>query len=283
MTIGVIVSTYNQPDWLRLALEAWCRQERSPDEVIIADDGSTDVTAEVVRSFQHRLPIRHIWHADDGFRKTEILNAALAAATSDYLVFTDGDCLPRADFLRTHAQHARPRRFLSGGYHKLPLTTSRSITPEDIAAGRCFELPWLTAHGLASSRKNLKLRLRGQAATLFDTLTTTRPTWNGHNASGWRRDLLDANGFDTRMKYGGEDRELGERLENAGIHGYGIRYRAICLHLDHGRGYVNSDDLQRNNAIRAETRSLHRTRTPYGIAEQDLSNTSMLLDTSGRS
>ncbi|RPI66850.1 MAG: hypothetical protein EHM43_10635, partial [Ignavibacteriae bacterium] len=101
---------------------------------------------------------------------------------------------------------------------------------------------------------------------------TTRPTWNGHNASAWRQDLLNVNGFDTRMKYGGEDRELGERLEHANIKGYGIRYRAICLHLDHARGYVNDADIARNDAIRAETQAHRLTRTTHGLAEQDLSN-----------
>ncbi len=283
MTIGVIVSTYNQPHWLGLALEGWCLQHHRPDEIIIADDGSDTVTAEVIRSFQGRLPLRHVWHADDGFRKTEILNAAIAISTSDYLVFTDGDCIPRADFLAVHAHHARPGRFLSGGYHKLTLDASQAITAADVVHQRCFVRSWLAAHGQPPSRKDLKLLVKGRAATLIDQLTTTRPTWNGHNASGWRNDLLAANGFDVRMRYGGEDRELGERLENAGIRGHGIRYRAVCLHLEHGRGYVNAADLERNNAIRAETRATHRVRTEHGIDEQDLSSTSTLLDTSGHS
>ena len=67
------------------------------------------------------------------------------------------------------------------------------------------------------------------------------------------------------MKYGGEDRELGERLHNAGIRGLGIRYQAICLHLDHDRGYVTQEDWDRNNSIREQTRRSGRTRTEHGI------------------
>lgn len=283
MTIGAIVSTYNQPRWLALALEGWCQQQHLPDEVIIADDGSSSETRDVIDSFRQRLNIIHVWHPDDGFRKTEILNAALDASTSDYLIFSDGDCIPRADFVATHVQHAQHRRFLSGGYYKLSLIASERITANAITEGQlCFDVQWLRAHGMPRSRKDLKLMVRGRVATLLDALTTTRATWNGHNASAWRQDLLNVNGFDTRMKYGGEDRELGERLENANIKGYGIRYRAICIHLDHGRGYVNAADIARNDEIRAVTKAQQLLRTPHGIAEQDLSSTLTLRASSVR-
>ena len=67
------------------------------------------------------------------------------------------------------------------------------------------------------------------------------------------------------MGYGGQDRELGERLENAGVRGYGVRYRALCVHLDHDRGYANVETIHRNKAIRRHTRSRRVTRTPFGI------------------
>jgi hypothetical protein len=105
-------------------------------------------------------------------------------------------------------------------------------------------------------------------ARLLDALTTTRPTWNGHNASGWRTDIVAANGFDERMRYGGEDRELGERLENSGIRGKQIRHRALCVHLWHERGYVRQEHLDANREIRDQTLSMRLCRTPYGIQPQ---------------
>ena len=78
---------------------------------------------------------------------------------------------------------------------------------------------------------------------------------------------MAANGFDERMGYGGEDRELGERLEHAGITGKRIRHRAIIVHLDHPRGYVRQDIIAKNEAIRAQTRAQRLVRTPHGIQE----------------
>ncbi len=73
------------------------------------------------------------------------------------------------------------------------------------------------------------------------------------------------NGFDERMQYGGQDRELGERLMNKGIKGIQIRYSAICIHLDHKRGYKTPESLRKNRAIRDETIRSKSTFTPFGI------------------
>ncbi len=265
MRVSAIVSTYNAPDWLEKALWGYAHQRHRDFELIVADDGSTDETARLLRGPSARgLPIRHVRQEDRGFRKSRILNKAVVAAQTDYLVFSDGDCVPRADFLAAHAALARPGRFLSGGYVKLPMSLSRAIVRDDVASGRAFSPLWLRARGVGL-RRLAKLAPPRAASAAADLLTPTRPTWNGHNASGWRRDIVAANGFDERMGYGGQDRELGERLENAGVRGLQVRHRAACVHLDHARGYANEESLVRNRRIRRATRSEGIVRTPFGI------------------
>ena len=78
---------------------------------------------------------------------------------------------------------------------------------------------------------------------------------------------MAANGFDERMGYGGLDRELGERLENAGIRGKQVRHRAVCVHLFHKRGYESDRMRQHNYAVRRETEKQRLTFTPYGISQ----------------
>jgi hypothetical protein len=80
---------------------------------------------------------------------------------------------------------------------------------------------------------------------------------------------LQANGFDERMKYGGEDKEFGERLRNAGITPLSYRYSLLCLHQDHGRNYVNEAARKVNLAIRAEVQRVRATRTEYGISQHE--------------
>lgn len=236
-------------------------------EIIIADDGSDDSTKQAIEGFEAETgrKIKHVWQADEGFQKTRILNKALLASEGEYIVFTDGDCILRRDFLAVHAANAEPGYFLSGGYFKLPMTTSEAIQIENIANGEAFDLEWLLEHGLNKTHKAMKLTAAGWRAKLLNWITPTKATWNGHNVSGWRADIFAANGFDERMQYGGEDRELGERLFNRGIKSKQLRYSAICVHLDHARGYVTQEMRDKNAAIRATTKRKKLTRTAYGI------------------
>ena len=268
--ISVILSTFNQPDWLSKVLCGYACQSHKQFEIIIADDGSSHETDNVVDWFvEHTgLQIRHVWHPDDGFRKTTILNQAIRIASGDYLLFSDGDCIPRFDFVAKHHQHSAPKTFLSGGYYKLPMDLSKRIEDDDIESGDAFTLSWLRKNGLPFSHRWMRIAAGRRAAKILNAMTTTRPTWNGNNSSGWRDDLQTAGGFDQRMRYGGEDRELGERLENAGIQGKHVRFDTLLLHLDHGRGYANPEDLATNRAIRDETARSGRVRTEFGLPER---------------
>ncbi len=270
MRLSVIISTYNQPQWLEKVVWGYAVQIHRDFELVIADDGSNEETGRTVERLRREsgLTIRHVWHEDRGFRKCAILNQAIVEASAEYLVFTDGDCIPRRDFLWQHDRLAQHGRFLSGGALRLPVDISRQISKADIIAGRATNLAWLRTLGLRRNRKQLKLFVGARLGTLVDWLSTTKPTWNGGNSSTWKADLLRVNGFDERMEYGGEDREVGERLIHSGLRGKSIRYRAVCVHLDHPRGYVHQAALQRNLEIRSQTRATRKVWTPYGIVKQ---------------
>lgn len=270
MRISVVLATYNSPRWLEKVLWGYAVQTRRADEIVIADDGSTRETLQTIERMRRafRLPLKHAWHEDNGFRKCEILNKAILAATGDYLVFSDGDCIPRRDFLAVHAAYAAPKRFLSGGLVRLPLPLSEQLDVNDVVSGRAFAASWLLRHGLRPDKKCFMIATPKALGGAMDRLTTTRATWNGHNASGWRDDLIRVNGFDERMGYGGEDRELGERLVNVGVQPMQIRHRAVCIHLEHGRGYVDADVIRWNIAHRAKVRQQRVTWTEFGIRKE---------------
>ena len=267
MKASVIMSTYNSEEWLEKVIWGFSVQTELDFEIIIADDGSKPKTKELLDNLREQIsmPLIHVWQEDKGFQKSQILNKAIVAANADYLIFTDGDCIPRKDFVETHLHYREAGHFLSGGYFMLPMNISQAITKEDILFQKCFQVDWLVSRGLKKTFKNNKLSASRTLAKFLNFITPTKATWNGHNASGWKEDLVFINGFNQEMQYGWQDRELGERLFNKGLKSKQIRYSAIVVHLDHARGYVNEETWKKNFAIRENTRKNKVVKTPIGI------------------
>jgi glycosyltransferase involved in cell wall biosynthesis len=140
-------------------LRGFSAQTITDFDIVIADDGSNDETKEKIDTLKNsiKIPIIHVWHPDNGFQKTKILNKAILAAQSDYQIFTDGDCIPRNDFVERHLEFREKVFFLSGGYFKLPMNISKLITKNVILIQNCFDLEWLTSVGLISNIKKIKL------------------------------------------------------------------------------------------------------------------------------
>ena len=254
---AVIVATYDQPRWLDLALRAWARQELRSSFVVVADDGSGPETAEVVR----RFGAQHVRREHEGarFGKCPAVNAAVRRARDlgcEFALFTDGDCLPAGWLLARHLEVARRGRFAAGGVVRLSREASAELTFGAVDAG-AFE----------SARGGHKRRyaLPGPLGRLIEIASPRRTPWKGGNSSAFLDDVLRVNGYDERFGWGSEDKELGERLENAGVRGYSIRYTAPVFHLWHDRPYVDPDVIARNRALLSETRRTHSTWTPSGI------------------
>lgn len=268
--ISVIISTYNSPEWLKKVLWGYNTQTYRNFEMVIADDGSKQETLDLIENMRKEVfyPIIHVWHEDNGFQKSQILNKSILACTTDYILMSDGDCIPRPDFIEQHIKFREEGYFLSGGYHKLPMDLSQIITKEDIYSGRCFDTQWLKRYGMRTSFKNNKVDATGILSNILNFITPTTPSWNGHNASGWKEDIIAVNGFDERMQYGGQDRELGERLVNYGVKPKQIRYSTVCLHLDHPRGYATPESINKNRNIRKTTKTEKRKWTDFGIVKE---------------
>ncbi|MDR0420689.1 MAG: glycosyltransferase family 2 protein [Prevotellaceae bacterium] len=264
-SVGVIISTYNNPQWLEKTLWGYQFQLREADEIIIADDGSGKETAELIEKYKKTLPIKHVWHEDNGFRKTRILNQAVLVSESEYLIFADQDCIPRNDFIEAHVRNAQKGYMLSGGCFRLPMSISLDINKEDVDSQQIFNISELKKRGLKTGWKNTKLLHSVSFASFMNFITPTKATWNGGNSSIWKNDIVAVNGFNENMRYGGEDREFGERLFNFGIKSKQIRYSAICLHLDHARPYKDFKLIEQNRQIRRDVRKNKTIQALHGI------------------
>jgi len=236
MRIALIVTTYNRPDALSAVLEGCLAQTDKNFEVIVADDGSTEETKQVILSYQVRAPfsLLHVWHEDIGFRAAAIRNRALAATKADYIIFIDGDCVPLPDFVRSHRNLSERGCFLSGNR----LLLSQAFT-QQVLKGK------IPVH-LFDFRNWLSARLHGQVNRLLpffrlpnvSTLRKISPNrWKGAktcNLSAFRSDLIDVNGLDESYTgWGLEDSDLVIRLLRHGILNKSARFSSPVLHLWH--------------------------------------------------
>jgi glycosyltransferase involved in cell wall biosynthesis len=225
LKISLVISTFDQPEPLAKAWRGLERQTRWPDEILISDDGSGEATRELAGKFAAgaRVPVKHIWQPHDGFRKTIILNQTVAAATGDYLVFTDGDCVPHPEFLADHAALAERNCWVQG---------RRCFVREEFAPK--FEAEMIPAFGWM-----LAGRITGAAKGVRWPLPIVRRDTKqrgiiGCNMAFWRDDILAVNGFDEDYTgWGGEDSDLGTRLYHLGRQRKFVYGRAIIFHLNH--------------------------------------------------
>ncbi len=257
---SIIVATYNRPSTLALGLQAFARQTAGDFELLVADDGSAASTAELLHAVAPALPfsLTHVWQEDRGFRLARILNRAAVRAQADYLIFTDGDCIPRKTFVAEHLANRRRGHFLVGRAVALSARFSCRVGRDYIASGRLDSLnPALLIDGLLGETGLAEHSVRVRPDWLLRLCDRRRPPARlhlvGNNWSGWRDNFLRVNGFDEWFdSWGSEDIELGWRLRNAGLKPLSVKNRAITFHLYHGRGHAcpRPENVSRAEATR---------------------------------
>ncbi|MDA1017169.1 MAG: glycosyltransferase family 2 protein, partial [Planctomycetota bacterium] len=234
--ITVIITTYNRPDALAAVIQAYFDQTDRNFDMIIADDGSTRDTLDVINDLRTRatFPIQHVWHQDRGFRAAAIRNRALAVTESNYVIFTDGDCIPLPSFVARHRELAEPGWFSVGNRILLTERFTRQVLAKSIPVNRWTKTDWLKArlHGNVNRLLPLaKLPIRWPLRRL------RKKRWQGVmtcNMAAWRSDLLRVNGFDEAFSgWGLEDSDLAVRLINAGVYHKSAHYAAPVVHLWH--------------------------------------------------
>lgn len=258
-TVTLLISTYNKPEYLRQTLASIARQTVLPDEVVIADDGSTDETRRLIEQFQtdFPVPIRHVWHPDTGFRKCEILNRAIAQSTGRYIIQTDGDIVLGRHFVADHLDVAERDCFVCGSR----ILLSEQITRRILTGKRI--VPRLTDGKIGFWLNGLRIgRLRRYLAGRFGK---PERGIRGCNTAFWRDDLIAVNGFNEEITgWGAEDAEMAFRMMNLGVRKKMLKMGGVAFHLWHP---LSSDDrLQINEAILDRVKAdKTRTRCETGI------------------
>lgn len=258
---SLIVSTYNWPEALNLCLISISRQTVMPDEVIIADDGSSSETAELIASFQQNFPIPliHVWQEDNGFQLSKIRNKAVAKASNEYIVQIDGDLILEKNFIADHLSFSRTGTFVSGTRVQL----SPAFSTKLIAAKRTNIS--IFSKGIVNISNALRI-------TAFRDFLAERYKANdiayvrGCNMAFWKTDLIKVNGYNEAfVGWGREDSELAVRLSNSGIKKRILKFGSVTFHIHHLE--VQRQQLETNNDILKNAINLNTKTCIFGLSQ----------------
>ena len=233
--ISLIVATYNRPDALAGVLRSLSRQTDRNFEIVVADDGSEPQTCEVVKEWSAKVgvPLKHIWQEDRGFRLAEIRNRAIAASAGNYLVFLDGDCMTRPDFVAVHRRLAEPGFFVGGNRVLLSQALTehilgRNLEPEGWTLGT-----WAMKRSQGDINRLLPL-LSLPLGLLRKRLANEWEGVRGGNFAFFRGDLERVDGFETSfVGWGLEDSDIIIRMIRSGVKRKDGRFATGVLHLWH--------------------------------------------------
>lgn len=234
--VALLISTYNWPEALSKVLSSVRAQCTLPCEVLVADDGSDERTAELVHAFQQEFPVplKYFWHPDDGFRKTIIMNQAIAATSCDYIIQIDGDIILHNRFIDDHLSAAEEGFYIKGSRVLLSEKKSRVF----LAAKYSLSIkPYAT--GITNRLNAFRWPF---LAKLFTKKRKRSHDLRGCNCAFWKKDFVAVNGYNNDLTgWGHEDIELAARLINLGLLQKSVKLQAVCYHLYHAFNERNSE------------------------------------------
>ena len=256
---ALLIATYNWPDALNVVLKSALSQSQLPNEILIADDGSKEETKLLIEKFQKEspIPIKHIWQEDLGFRKSKILNKAIAQSQSDYIIQVDGDCIMHPKFVADHLHAAKKGIYIYGSRVNILPNAVAQVLKDQLTHFNIF------SKEIKNKTRTIHLSFLSDRYKPHDGISNK---FRGCNVSYWRKDFIDVNGYNEDFEgWGREDSDLVIRMGNNGIKAKRLRYAGIVYHLYHK---INSKaNFELNDKMQNETISRKIIRIPNGVAQ----------------
>jgi glycosyltransferase involved in cell wall biosynthesis len=257
MHVSLIITTYNRPDALLLVLHSIELQTLTPNEVIIADDGSNSDTRVTINSFQESSSsnIIHSWQEDIGFRAAKSRNKAIAKSNSDYIILIDGDMILHSEFVQDHISNAEPGYFIQG---------TRVLLTEKATIGALKDMSMYFSF-FSQGIKNRKNTIHSNfLSRLFSKKKNYLRGIKTCNMAFYKKDCMNINGFNNDFEgWGREDSEFVVRLLNSGVNRKNLRFNAIQFHLWHNENIRVS--LQQNDTFLKNALDNNAKRCDNGI------------------
>lgn len=258
MKVSLIITTYNWVSALSAVLDSVKKQSILPGEVIIADDGSNDLTKKLIDDEIDNFPVPliHSWQKDDGFRAAESRNNAVSKSNHDYLIMIDGDIILHEKFIESHIRNAKRGFFVQGGRAMMNEKLSNRV----LSSGY---VPNFFSPGLKNRKNTINSIILSRVfSKIQNSINKTRSC----NFACWKSDYILINGFDNDfVGWGREDSEFVQRLLNSNLQRIYLKFSGICFHIYHNEN--SRVNLQKNDDILNNTITSRRTTCNNGYSK----------------
>ncbi|MBW1669180.1 MAG: glycosyltransferase [Deltaproteobacteria bacterium] len=233
--VSIVIPFYERLEYLRRCLDSLKACCNDFDEIIVADDGSSEVTVMQLKELigNYPFPVKYVSQPRYGFRVAAARNNGVRYAQGEYLIFLDSDFLVFPDTIKQHLSLAKPKRFVAAHCKYLTEEQTRIFFRSNVSS-RLIE----NLYKESSNREIIKQHRRFIKRTILMRLHLAGPDKQslGGHFSIYRKDFEYINGYDENfVGWGGEDEDLGIRLIKAGIYGRSAILHARALHLWHPR------------------------------------------------
>ena len=267
VSVSVVLAVYERAEALDVVLRAFSEQPPPVPELVIADDGSGAEIGAVVERWREALTIRHVWQENRGFRKARALNLAALAATGDYLVFLDGDCIPRRTFMSSLRLAARPGWFLTTKRMMLGERLTGRVLEADLPVWRWSAAEWLVRAPSDIGRLGFIVPARDRRRPWRPDQPEFVPPYHAYCMFALaRKDFERVNGYEGRCTRStdGEDQDLAIRLRRSGMKCGWPGPKATVLHLWHAERHDRTD---RQDRVFVQTQASDHSEAVVGLRE----------------
>lgn len=237
MKVSVIVADYKDVEALGLIIESLKRQTYKNFEVVVVEDGSSLDMKSYIQTIKS-LEVKHTTQEDIGVRKARSQNNGLLAATGEYLIFIDGDCIPYKNFVAGHVYLSAPNTALSGRRVNIPIEMVPNIRDGslkiiDIENNFTKYAFWILNKEVRY-KQGIYLNPKGWIYSLVSKRNASVSIL-GCNFSCFKKDMLDMNGFDESYAETAipDDMDWEWRFRASGIKLKSCKNVANMFHLDH--------------------------------------------------
>ncbi|WP_373078802.1 glycosyltransferase [Fusobacterium varium] len=234
--ISLIVTLYNRLEYARNMILALQQQTKQIDELIFADDGSSEDVYEYIKDLlqECKFKIKYVYQQDIGFRLAASRNNGARAAENEYLIFLDQDVIFDKDFIKLIYESRKKKRMIF----------SEALGSSDEEKQRIQKIinekyDYEAIYEIMPEEKKLEQDSFVKKEKLYNILYKLKLRTRGAKIVGlifslYKEDYIAINGFDENyVGWGHEDDDFGNRFFKYGGETYSFKFKRYPIHMYH--------------------------------------------------